>query len=247
MVLSTAISDIPWGESLKNKAFLGAFLALLTMPAMACELPRAVKINIVPVTEEVEFDYSQTLADIQGQAAGAHNPFGFHTPTYTQGFMLGDIMMEPSVKLGGYTQPSKGTSCLWFDTININVKIDPKIVMAKEVYEDECTRKSIYKHEMKHVKADRAMVNEFSHILGDKIYKELKSKGLVAGPFPSSEKDIVTKKMQDTVFALVKDEYKWMAEERGRAQASIDNIEEYERVSAECPVAQKRLERAYRR
>lgn len=215
-------------------------------PAVACELPQAVKINIVPVTDDVTFDHSQTLAEIQGQAAGAPNPFGFHSSSYTQGFMLGDISMEPSVKLGGYTQPAKGTSCLWFDEININVKISPKVVIAKEVYEDSCTRKSVYEHEMKHVKADRAMVNEFSHILGDRLYKDLKDRGLIAGPFPTGQKDIVTRKMQDAVFALVKDEYKWMAEERARTQAGIDNLGEYERVSAECPAAQKRLERAYR-
>lgn len=230
-----------------HKALLGCIFTLIAVPSLACEMPRPVKINIIPVTEKVSFDYTQTLAQIQGRATDSPNPYGFHTPSYTQGFMLGDIMLEPSVKLGGYTIPSKNQGCLWFDEINVNVKISPQIVIGKEVYDDECTRESVYEHEMKHVHVDRVLVNEFAQILGKRVYEQLKRRGFESGPFPVNQKKAVTKNMQNAVFDLVKEEYAWMIEERGRAQSGVDNIKEYERVRNECPESQKRLERAYRR
>lgn len=228
--------------------FIILMICAAGVQAAGCDPPHPVKINVTPSSQKIEYDTGQSLAAIQGQADGAPSPYGFHANTYTQGFMNGLIRMTPSVKLGGFTSGGREkTGCLWFDEINVKVEIAPKIVIAREVNQDLCMRQAVLAHEMKHVQMDRKMVNEFSEVLAGRIYSELKKKGFKAGPFPADQKNIVTKKMQETVFQLVREEYAWMAEERTRAQSAVDTRKEYERVSAQCPAAQERLRRSYRR
>ena len=45
----------------------------------------------------------------------------------------------------------------------------------------------------------------------------------------------MAKRMQDNVFAIVRDERKKMDATRMREQQAIDTLEEYERVAALCP------------
>ena len=213
----------------------GSLVILASTPGITCDMDKATQINVVPTTQEVEYDHSPTLVALQDMAVNTANPYGFHKATYTQGFMKGAIKMEPSVKLSGYVVEEEGYACLWYNEINLNIEIDPEIVIAKEVYADECTRKSVLAHEMKHVEVDRDIVNKYAKIMGNKVYDALNERGFLVGPIPLRRQEAVTKRMQDAVFDIIEHEHKRMELERADMQAEIDSLEEYERVSAQCP------------
>ncbi len=201
-----------------------------------CEMPNPVEINVVPKTKDVRFDFTQTIADIQGNQVDTINPYGFHQSTRTQGFMKGAISIRPSIKLGGEEfRSAQGSGiCLWYEVIQLNIEIDPQIVIAKEVYDDPCTRKAVLDHEMKHVYADREIVNKYASVMGKRVYEALKQRGFTVGPIPASSQKNVTNRMHETVIQVIKKEQRRMELDREDLQGEIDSIEEYNRVSALC-------------
>ena len=226
---------------------VAALLCLASSPALSkdCALPKPTEINIKPKTKPVKHDFSKKLADIQISGLDTINPYTFHSRSYTQGFMKGAIRMDPSVKLSGFTKPGQGTACLWYNKIDINIEIDPTIVLAKEIAADSCTKRAVLEHEMKHIYADREIVNKYAKIMGDKVYAELKKRGgFVVGPIPISRKEEVSKRMQDTVFQILEREYRRMEIDRQDIQSGIDTLEEYERVNAQCPDSQRKFSKA---
>ena len=213
---------------------VGTLAILAGGQADFCKPPAPARINVIPKTKEIKFDYKQKLDEIQGQSMDTIDPYGFHGMSQTQGFMQGAIKMVPRIKIATKTYPRYKASCLWYEEIDIQIEIDPKIVIAKEVYKDHCMGKAVHDHEMKHINADRRIVNKYSKIMGQKVYDSLKGR-FVAGPVRSEDMDRVGKKMQETVFQIVKHEYKKMELERIDDQRAIDSLEEYERVDAQCP------------
>lgn len=229
---------------IQSKTFMAVMaLLLIGMPpvqartsrALQCQKKDPVKINVVPRSQKVRFDYSRTLAQIQNVATDTKNPYGFHKTTYTQGFMQGTIKVKPVIKLGGYTVQPYNMACIWYDSIDIDIEIIPKIFIAKEVNEDPCMRGAVTHHEMKHVDVDRRVVNAYAESIGNKLYDRLKKRGFMVGPVPASKKDIVMKRMMDAAKQILSHEYERMEFERRDAQTGVDTLEEYERVSAQCP------------
>ncbi len=212
----------------------GSLVILAGGQADFCKAASPAKINVIPKTKEIDFDYSQKLAEIQGQAMDTIDPYGFHGMSQTQGFMQGAIKMVPRIKIATETYSRYKAACLWYEEIDIQIEIDPKIVIAKEVNKDLCMGKAVRDHEMKHINADRKIVNKYSRIMGQKVYNSLKGR-FVAGPIRIDDMERVGKKMQETVFQIVKHEYKKMELERIDDQRAIDSLEEYERVDAQCP------------
>jgi len=216
-----------------------AISATATAPALAasedCKPPQPTKISIKPQSAKLKYDVSRSVADLQAVEIDTVNPHGFGGASVTQGFMEGQIQMVPSVKLNYRQIEGTRNVCLWYEEIGLKIKIDPKIVLAKEVYDDKCMRAAVVEHEKKHVNVDRRIVNEYAQIVGKKIYEEVKSRGFAVGPIPADMAQATVKRMQDTVFQIVDFQYKRMSLDRQEAQQAVDNIEEYRAVQAKCP------------
>lgn len=221
---------------------LGSILTLAAAGATStCQAPKPTEINVIPSTAPVEYDLSQPLASLQKVQIDTVNPYGYNNITHTKGFMKGLISMQPKVKVDYKVIPSRGTVCLWYETINLEIKIEPLIVIAKEVSEDPCSYKAVREHELKHVNADRKIVNKYSKIMGQKIYDGLKTRGFSVGPIPTEHAQSVVDRMHKTVAQLVELEYKKMEIERTEVQQAIDSHEEYERVRGLCPQTSEHL------
>ena len=219
---------------------IGSLYVLAASSKTLCKMPKPTEINVTPSTQEVKFDYSKTLAQLQGQHVDTINPYDFTGIAETQGFMSGRIKFQPEVKLNYKHYPLYGAVCIWYESIDVKFEIDPSITIAKEIYEDRCMRKAVKDHEMKHVMADRKVVNKYSKIMGKKIYDGLKQRGFMAGPVKAEYAKQIAERMQDTVFQIVTHEYKKMDLERQDMQQAIDSLEEYERVNSQCPKFQKK-------
>ncbi len=209
-------------------------MAILASSRPECIMPQRTRINVVPRTEKVKFDFNQSLAQIQSHETDTIDPHSFGGSSVMQGYMNGSIKVAPRVKLGTKTWPSLGAGCVWYDVIDVGLEIDPTIVIAKEVARDRCMKNAVVEHEMKHVNVDRAIVNEYAQTMGRKIFDALSERGFKSEVVRLSSMDAVVQRMQDTVFQVVDLEYRKMELDRLERQRAIDSREEYERVSNLC-------------
>ena len=214
---------------------IGSLLILASAQSSPCVMPKPTDISAVPSTKEITWDYSKTVADIQGVKMDTVNPYAFSGATFTEGYMNGSIKMTPHVKLAYQTLPEYNAACIWYDSIDIDMQIDPTIVIPKEVHEDSCMGPAVAQHELKHIKVDREMVNKYIAVMGQKVYDGLSDRGFIAGPVPMDQLQPTIARMQDTVNQIVCQEYKRMDLDRIDAQRAVDSVQEYRRVQAMCP------------
>ena len=193
------------------------------------------EINIIPETNDVSYDYTRTLSTIQEAHIDTVDPYGIHSNSITQGFMEGQISMKRDVEMD-YAAVNGGRDvCLWYKKIDVNIHIDPKIVIAKEVRRSRCMRDAVLEHEHKHVDVDRAVVNQSAQELGKELYETLSAEGFVVGPVPASQAQARAELMVSRVMAITQENYERLAQRRAALQQDVDSLEEYERVKAECP------------
>ncbi len=203
--------------------------------ASGCVMPAPTKINVIPSTKPVVYDYNQSLQNIQEIETDTKNPYGLHAMTITQGFMKGQIQFTPKVKLDFAVVPQSRSVCLWYEEIDLRIEIDPTIVIGREVASDPCMKAAVIDHEHKHVTADREVVNKYAQRMGTRIYQRLKEHGFVVGPIDAKEAQEAADRMHNVVHAVLKVEYAKMEQERAMAQQRIDSREEYNRVAKLCP------------
>ena len=220
-------------------------LLVLAGNTLSCPSREATKINIVPQTTKVKYDYKQSLKQIQKYSTDTVDPYGFHGTTVTQGFMSGQIGMEHKISFGQSINKKRGYACIWYKDITVNIKIDPKIVIASELYKDKCMRKAILGHELLHVRVDREIVNKYAKTMGNKLLKGLKSRGFSAGPIRIDRVNEVSRKMQKVVGQILKLEYQKLGIERQERQRDVDSLEEYESVDDKCPSFEHKKKKLY--
>ncbi|MGQ0528063.1 MAG: hypothetical protein ACT4OY_08580 [Alphaproteobacteria bacterium] len=208
---------------------------LIMAAAPICSMPKATEISVVPVSAPIVYDYSKGLKEMQGTHTDTINPYDFRTEVRTQGLMSGSLKIEPQVHIGWQILPSEGTGCLWYDKVTISIQMAPTILLAREVFHDQCMKRAVMEHEMKHVNVDRQLVNKYSKIMGEHVNAALEERGFMAGPVPEGEMKAVMKRMQNIVFQVITHEFKKMELEQAEAQQSVDTVADYERVSRVCP------------
>jgi uncharacterized protein YutD len=204
--------------------------------AELCKMSKPTQINVKPSTQEVLLITNRSLAEMQNFETNTVNPHGFGSGvSVTQGLAKGQINTKAEVRLNYLTYPRLGVACIWYESIDISLDIDPHVYIAKEVYRDRCMGAAVLEHEMKHVNVDRAIVNKYANIMGQKIYEELRKRGFMAGPVKAEEAEAVAERMKHTVLQIVEMENKRMELDRADMQAAVDTAEEYKRVADMCP------------
>ncbi len=225
---------------------LSSLLILAASSVAECPDHAPTKINVIPHTAKVKYDYSQSLEQIQAYQTDTVDPYSFHGKTITQGFMKGQIELRHKMTLGKSENQRHGYGCLWYDTIDIELNIDPEIVIAKELYRDKCMRDSIIEHELKHVRVDREVVNKYANSIGQRVFTALKSRGFSVGPFEIWRMEEVQGKMERVINQILELEYKKLGIERQERQRAVDSLEEYESVDDKCPGFEKKKSTLYK-
>lgn len=212
----------------------GAILAA-SSAGQGCVMPKPASINVRPQSDALQVISKYTLGELQQVETDTVNPHSFSDFSVAHGFMRGMIRMQPAIKLDYSADPRTGRVCLWYDEITVNVRLTPQIYIAKEVHEDRCMRKATMDHEMKHVRVDREVINEFSRSVGKAIFEALQERGFKAGPMPAAMSRDAADRMRRTVYQIVEHEYKKLELIRTERQRAVDSREEYDRVQAQCP------------
>lgn len=214
-------------------------------PADLCGTQPPAQINVVPRTANVSYDFDSSLKQIQNADVDTVDPYAFHGTTVTQGYMKGSIEPKYSIWLKKITIPKYKAVCVWYDKIEVELNIDPTIVVAKELSRNTCMRNAIIEHELKHVKVDREVVNKYARLMGGKLLDELRSRGFMVGPIPEDRFEEVSAKMKNVVGQILELEFQKMSIERQENQRAVDNLEEYASVNAKCPEFEKIKEKQY--
>lgn len=213
----------------------GAALILAASSPQICQIPSPARIKILPKTAELVIDTARSGYELQNQGIDTINPYSYNNVTHTNGYMEGQIAMRSTVDLDYKQAPQMNAFCIWYEDIVIEIEITPKIVIAKEVAEDSCMYDAVLTHEMKHVNADRKIVNKYAKTIGQKVFDGLQQRGFIAGPIAPEHTQDIAERMRKTVSQLVEFEYKKMQIERAEAQQAIDNLAEYQYVQSRCP------------
>lgn len=223
----TAIFDpVLWGASFILAAGSGQNLCAMDKPA---------RIHVKPTSARLRIDTSKSLKDLQTLEVDTFNPHAFHGVSVTKGVMQGRIRIEPEVKLTTVSYDRQGIGCVWYDSINVELDIDPVILIPREVRRDRCMYRAVLDHEKKHVRVDREIVNKYAKIMGRELRNALDDRGYAVGPIPLDQIDSIAARMQNTVFQVIDLQSQKMKIERTEKQQAIDTKEEYERVAAQCP------------
>ncbi len=214
----------------------GSLLILAAAPnSELCKMPKPTEIEVVPHAESVEFDYSQSLADLESVETDTIDPHNFGGLSVSEGFMESSIRLEPEVELDGKVYTGLNMACLWYDRITISLKIAPVITIASEVADDDCMFEAVKNHEMKHVRALRKLVNKYSDSMGREVYQQLEQRGFNSGPVPEEHSQQIAERMQKTVAQILELQFKKLEIENAEEQGKVDSIEEYKYVSSLCP------------
>ena len=126
-----------------------------------------------------------------------------------------------------------------YNTINVDIQLQPKIYIAKEFNRGRCGRE-VLEHEKKHVHVDRVVMNKYTKKMGIAIQNAVNNAGVI-GPFQSGRTEEFQKIMFDNVKSALTSIELSMQNEMNIEQQKIDSLEEYERVGKHCEKASQRV------
>jgi len=211
-----------------------ALLILASGGNPLCQMPKSAEINVIPKSHDVVYDYSKSLADLQGTETGTINPYGFGGISIHQGFAHNPVQVSTKVSLDFKQLQGYPAACVWYDKIDIIMTITPKVTIAREIKKDRCRGKAVLEHEMKHVMVARIIANKYAKAIGRKVYDGLKQRGFIAGPVELENMQATADRMQKTVYQIIEHQNRKMEIDYIEMQEEVDSLEEYERVSDIC-------------
>ncbi|MBI1326936.1 MAG: hypothetical protein GC136_04760 [Alphaproteobacteria bacterium] len=199
-----------------------------------CRANVAPRINVVPTTETVRYDFAQSKKQLDTFKIDTENPYGSNVITDVGGLMKGGIETKQNASYGIISNPNTDQTCMWISEISVGIKISPLIYIASEYPRGTCEHKAIMEHENKHVEVDRQLVNAYAQLMGQEYFRLLQQKPLY-GPFPTAQKDAYAQHINTESVNIFNALVQRMEAERKLRQQQVDNINEYESVQAKCP------------
>lgn len=201
-----------------------------------CYPQQGPKLNMVPVTDDIQFVYSESSANLGHYDINTISPYnGLPVKQRVGGISEGRITKLSTYGVRSISDLNANMACLSYDDINVTFHIKPTVYIAKENQPGTCKHNAIKEHELKHVRIDREMVNKYLDLLGKAIHKDMVENGYVIGPVPVDQIYTVQNQMRTRMDKMVNIYFTAMQAERLQRQQKLDNRQEYERVSKACP------------
>jgi hypothetical protein len=208
--------------------------------------PRSIaRIDITPTTDEIFFDFSKSERELNNFKIDTVNPYGKEVIVDVGGLMAGGIELNHRANIGYITNPNYDLSCLWYDSLQIDIGIKPTIYIAREYNKGTCMHNAIMEHEMKHIQVDIDMVNKYANKIGYDINQKL-TETPIYGPGPASDTARIQQQMMSSVTDIITRYVEELKVARRAAQQKVDSKEEYDSVSAKCKKGTKKLRNKYR-
>tara|TARA_Y100001934_G_scaffold18405_1_gene21516 strand:+ start:29 stop:733 length:705 start_codon:yes stop_codon:yes gene_type:complete len=215
--------------------FLSVFMVVFYAPMAQADCPNkgAPSIAIKMSSTSIEYDFSKSQDQLQNFKIDTKSPYDNTAHTKVGGLMNGEISVNSQVSFGWAQNKRDGSSCYWYNDIEVKMHIRPIIFIASEHEKGTCSHNAIMEHEMKHVKVDRAMLKKYSDLIESDLRKVVRKVGTV-GPVSRRSTERARSKMMRIVEKTVNNRTEAMYAERRKLQQAVDSLEEYERVQAQC-------------
>lgn len=203
--------------------------------SVECKAKTVPYINVIPKTENVKYNFTQTKAQLNSVDVDTISPYGPQHKTTVSGLMSGSIQVRTQVEFIHEKYAQADLGCVYLKNINVEVKIDPTIFIAREYQRGSCYHNAVLGHERKHVREDQLIVNKYVGRIGRALQDLIKGKNEGFGPYRLNRLSDVQKNIQGAVNQVVTRYNDDMNKERRRRQQAIDSLEEYESIGARCP------------
>ncbi|MCM2344375.1 MAG: hypothetical protein NDJ24_07425 [Alphaproteobacteria bacterium] len=199
---------------------------------VTCSVPKAPMITVTPQTADIKYDYSKTAKQLTQQGSNTVNPYAANVDTTTGGLRSDTPKMRSNVKMGTLTYPSLKVGCIWYDTIEVGIELNPVIFIAKEFQREPC-KSAILKHELKHVTVDRDVMNKYAMEIGKAVQIAVNQAGAL-GPFNVADINMQQDRLIGHIQSAINSQQLLLDKEMRQKQAQVDSLEEYEQVSKVC-------------
>lgn len=211
---------------------VSTLFALTGAPAIKCQLPDAPKISVRPTTKEIQYDFSLTTTQLSAMKSASRNPYGPSVDTSTGGLREDQPIMRINVKMGMAEYKHLAQFCVWYDDVDVEIYLQPKIYIAKELNYSPC-REGVLGHEHKHVNVDREVMNKYARIIGQALEKTVNEAGAL-GPYRSRDMKPVEDQMMSRIQGVIDRIEPYLKNEMKAKQSVVDSLSEYERVNKIC-------------
>lgn len=196
-----------------------------------CHVTFDPKINVIPVTDRVEYDFTLTKAELGSFDIDTDSPYGKEAIVDVGGLMRGRIQVESEVELD--EEKYKNLYCVFYKKIDIKISITPIVYIAKEYKKGTCMFDEVKRHENKHVLVDQKIVNKYAKKVGARLVS-LINKEMLVGPIRSNKLELATDHLRMRVKNEIAKISNQMYDERNRRQQLVDSLGEYQDVSDYC-------------
>lgn len=210
---------------------MATFLILAASPGQ-CTYAQAPMINIRPTTAPVQYDFTKTATQLTALQSDTISPYGLSVDVTTKGLRHDRPFMEYRIEFGTSVDQKYGSFCIWYKDITLDIKLQPKIYIAKEYNVGDCG-KFILEHEKKHVRVDREVMNKYAALLGKSIQNAVNLAG-AQGPYNYTQAEEVRQSMKLHIDSAIQSVMLLMQGEMNRRQQAIDSLQEYEAGRIVC-------------
>lgn len=196
-----------------------------------CARTKAPVIQVGLVAPKPIGDYNKSVAELETFHIDTKNPYGAQVDTHVGGLTSGTINVKQQMTLGGARRGETG--CLWVDAIQVTIRLDQTVYVAKDYAPGTCLHNAVWDHEHKHVRVDREIINKYRPIF-DQALRQAAVVRNVYGPFPVGSIEQTQGQMMQAIEQVVAKITQDLEAERSTRQQAIDTRAEYDRVSNLC-------------
>lgn len=199
---------------------------------LACTVPQAPQVMVRVTTDQIDYDFSQTAKALTALKGDTLSPYAPGADTVSGGLREDHPAIKSEIKWQVMYEERSDQACMWYDSITINIHLDPKIYVAREFNVGAC-REEILRHERKHVDIDQTVMNKYGRKIGEAVQKAVDAAGAV-GPFRYSNIEEMKGMASNHIESAINSQKLLMEKEMRQLQGQVDSLAEYERISAVC-------------
>jgi hypothetical protein len=184
--------------------------------------------------DQPKIDHMQPRDGLKRFQIATVSPYDSGQTVHVNGLMRGAISLESQTAIAWQRQDNGADNCYWFNNININIKLNPTIYIAREIVKDSCLYQEVLKHEYQHYAVDLRVAQDYQLVLQDEIQRFMQQTGVI-GPFQSQFEAQAKHELMKRLEAILTSVNDRMKFDRIKRQSLVDTREEYDRIVRACP------------
>lgn len=184
---------------------------------------------------EVAFDTRRSMDELAGLRIDTKSPWPEAYHTGVGGVMQGAISADHNIRFNRARDVKTGRGCVWFDRVEVTLRLTPKIFIARDLQNRECWFREVFAHEAKHIEEDRALLEKYRLVFAQGLtFAFADTRDYAVGPIGVSGMDTVRDYLENNVVDSVGGLMSRLMRERAQRQQAVDNIGEYIQISRKC-------------